>query len=655
MTDEFETTTNGPSVEEDLTSRVPTPPAPSTPISTPIVPTAPLTPVSRASLPPQSFEHEVAWSSADAAEAIPVVTATRPRRGGRARWAISIAVIALVITTSVGVALLITGRSSTSAVLGYVPDDAIMYGEVRLDLPGDQRSAVGEFLSKFPGFADQAALDPKLDEILDQLVKDATNGDQTFTTNIKPWFDGELGFSMGPLPSATSLLNDPSSIGSFRALALVSIKDPVAAQAWFTAAIAKTGATPTTEAYDGTTLTVFATGTGPKAAFALVDGKVAVAGDIVSVKAAVDTKGASRFSSQPGPKAAIDSATGDYIGFVYVGLRPLMDWTNQMSSAGSQGTGLQNTALSAAMLKVVPDWGASWLRIERDAVVLQVVAPKPETPIGPTENRTSAVVAHIPGTAVVTFTSDDFGKTVKQYLDLYRSEPAYKSVLDQVDQALGLVGGEDAAIGWAGDTAAVVNISDGTPEGGLIVAPTDKAAADHLFTSLRSFIALAGAQQGVSVRDEIYNGTTLTIVDLGDIHDRSGMAGGIASGGLTLPTGHIELAYAVTGDIVVIGSGPAFVKHVLDTTTATSLASNGRYKSLADRAGSGTGTTFVDITAIRGLLEKAATGAVDATGPALLAKYEKDVKPFLVPFDAAVMSGSVNGDMTRSVIYITVK
>ena len=33
-----------------------------------------------------------------------------------------------------------------------------MYGEVRLDLPGDQRAEIGEFLSKFPGFADQAAL-----------------------------------------------------------------------------------------------------------------------------------------------------------------------------------------------------------------------------------------------------------------------------------------------------------------------------------------------------------------------------------------------------------------------------------------------------------------------------------------------------------------
>ena len=68
-------------------------------------------------------------------------------------------------------------------------------------------------------------------------------------------------------------------------------------------------------------------------------------------------------------------------------------------------------------------------------------------------------------------------------LDLYRSEPSFKPVLDQVDQALGLIGGPDAAFGWAGDTAIVVTNGETAPEGGLIVVPTDKAAAEHLFTA----------------------------------------------------------------------------------------------------------------------------------------------------------------------------
>ena len=281
---------------------------------------------------------------------------------------------------------------------------------------------------------------------------------------------------------------------------------------------------------------------------------------------------------------------------------------------------------------------------------MESVAPKAETPIGPTDNRASAVIEHVPGTAVVAVATNDLGKTLKQSLDLYRSEPAFKSTIDQLDQALGLVGGADTAFGWAGDTAIVVDIADGAPEGGLIVAPTDKTAAEHLFTSLRAFIALGGAQAGITLRDETYNGATITTVDLGDPAKLLGASGAV--GAVPLPGGRLEVAYAVTGDLVVIGSGSSFVKHVLDTTKATSLAANERYSKLAGRAGTGVATAFVDISAIRGLIEKAVAGTVGTAG---LARYETDIKPFLVPFDAVVASGSVSGGMTRSVVYITVK
>ena len=60
-----------------------------------------------------------------------------------------------------------------------------------------------------------------------------------------------------------------------------------------------------------------------------------------------------------------------------------------------------------------------------------------------------------------------------------------------------------------------------------------------------------------------------------------------------------------------------------------------------------------DISAVRGLIEKAAAdGKTDAAD---LKKYETDIKPFLVPFDAMFAAGSIDGDLTRSVIYITVK
>ncbi len=576
-----------------------------------------------------------------------------PRRAGRLRWVVGLAIVAVVIGASAAVAALMTGRSPAATVLGYVPDKTIIYTEVRLDLPGDQRRSVGAFLSKFPGFADQAALDTKLDEVLDRLIKDATHDDQTYTADIKPWFDGELAFSVGPLPDPTSLSADPvTSLGSVRFLALLSVKDQAGAQAWFDKAFSKAQAKTTTETYNGATLTLFGAGTSPQAAFAVIDGKVAVAGDVASVKAAIDSKGSSGFAAEADPKAALTSTDGDHIGFAYLAIKPLVAWSQEVAKSVPGGV---SSPINAAMVSFLPDWGAYWLRIEGDAVVLQAMAPKPAKALGPTEDRTSPVVDHIPAGAVVAAVAHDTGKTLGQTLDLFKSDPSLKPMIDGFEQVTGVVGGTDAAIGWIGDTAVVINVADGTPEGGLIIVPTDKDAATRLFTSLRTLIGLGGEQAGVTIRDEPYAGTTITIVDLGDaavLAELAGMAGqGSVAAAIPLPTGRVEIAFAVTDEVVVIGSGPAFVRHVLDTTSATSLASNDRYKALAGRAGTGSGSSFVDIAAIRGLIEKAVADA----DPAALAAYEKAVKPYLAPFDALYASSSVGGDLTSSTILITVK
>lgn len=593
--------------------------------------------------------YEPAPEAAPAASVLPPEAAPR---GARYRWAIAVGVVAGVVAVSALTLGLFTGRGANATVLGYVPNDAIMYGEARLDLPGDQRAAVGQFLSKFPGFADQSAVETKIDEVLDRLVGGATNGDQAFSSDIKPWFGGELAFSVGALPDPSQLSGaDPAAMADARFLVLVSVKDEAAAKAWFDSVIAETGATTSTETYGGAALTLFPAlfvgEVGQQGAYALLNGKVAVAGDVTSVKAAVDTKGAGGFASQAEPKAALEAITGNHVGFVYIALRPLMEWSSQVS-----GAGVARTVPSDALLGLVPDWGAFALRVEGDALVMEAVAPKPQAPLGPTDNRTSSVADHVPGSAVALAVSHDYGRSLLQALDAYRSDLALKPIIDSVDQAIGVLGGTDAAIGWIGDLGITVTRPDAGVEGGLVIVPTDRAAAERLFTSLRTLASLGGATLGVSVRDEAYAGTTITIVDLGDVADLAAQAGlSPEMLGTGLPTRRVELAYAITDQVVVLGSGPGFVRHVLDTTAATSIASNERYRALAARVGEGTGIGFADLTAIRGLIESA-MGNADA---AARAEYEENVKPFLTPFDALVWSGSVEGDLTRSTVIVTVK
>jgi len=584
------------------------------------------------------------------APVVPVAATTSGPKPSRGRWAAALIAAGLIVALTAGLVAALVGRSPDATVMGYVPSGTVVYGEVRLDLPGDQRQAVGQFLSHFPGFADQSALDTKLDEALDRLVADATKDQQTYTKDIKPWFGGELAMSVGPLPDPSSLKASGSAgaMDTGRALALLSIKDPTAAQAWFDAAFKGAGASPTTETYGGTTMTVFSSSKGPKAAFAIIDGKVAVAGTLDGVKAAIDTKGNSGFKDDPDVKAALDSAKDDHLAFGYVALKSMLDWTQQVGATvkGQLGSAAPDAAMTQTMLKFVPDWGASWLRVENDALVMEATSPKTASTVGPTQDRSSEVTKHVPSSAVVVATANDVGKTVQGTLDLYKGDASLKDVTDKVDQALGVLGGAENAIGWIGDSAFVVDHPGDAIDGGLVILPTDAKAAGSFFTSIKNLASLSGAA-GVTFSERDHGGTTITVATI----DLAGLAGSAPVQAFKMPISKIELAWATTGDVVVIGSSPGFVERVLDTTDGTSIASNDRYKGLMGRVGTGTSSLFVDITAIRGVAENFMKGA-DATA---LKGYETDVKPFLTPFDALAASHSVGSDVNRSTVIITVK
>lgn len=587
-----------------------------------------------------------------AADAAPATTVLAPgaTASGNRRWVIAAGVVGVLVVASALAFSLFTGRSASAVVLGYVPSDSIMYGEIRMDLPGDQRAAVGEFLSKFPGFADQSTIDTKIDEVLDRLVGGATDGAQSFSSDIKPWFGGEVAFSVGALPDPDTLESPDARMDAARFLALLSVKDEATALAWFDSVIveAGSGSQRSSEAYGDTTIYHFVGPNEPPGAYALLDGKVAVIGDPASVRAAADTGGSGSFGATPEFKAALDATTGDHVGFMYIALRPLLEWSSGLTGEAIPG-GLSGDVLTG----LIPDWTAFALRVEGDALRMETVAPKPE---GETAAlQVSTVAEHVPSTAIALSVSNDYGEGILSTLDTYRAEPSLKDVIDSVDQAIGLLGGADAAVGWIGDLGVAVTRTETGVEGGLVITPTDRAAADRLFTSLRTLISLGGSAMGITVRDEAYAGTTITIVDLGDLTDLAGLAGlaGVPPEALEtdLPAGRIELAYAVTDQVVVIGSGPGFVRSVLDTTPATSLAQNERYKALVSRAGAGTGSSFADITAIREMIEGAMVNA-DA-GERI--EYEENIKPFLTPLDALVGSSAIQGDVNRSTVIITVK
>ena len=63
-------------------------------------------------------------------------------RMSRSRWVVALSAVALVTALTAAIVYALVGRSPEATVLGYVPSGAVVYGEVRLDLPGDQRREI---------------------------------------------------------------------------------------------------------------------------------------------------------------------------------------------------------------------------------------------------------------------------------------------------------------------------------------------------------------------------------------------------------------------------------------------------------------------------------------------------------------------------------
>ena len=159
------------------------------PESTP--PAASWPPPADPALPPIESTEPGAAAPAQAVQRDSGYTVTgRTRRSTGLRWAVALVGVAIVLVATAAVFALTAGGPKISAAVGYMPDNVVQYAEYRLDLPGDQRQKVAEFLSVFPGFKDQSTIDAKLDETFDKIVAAVSSNEQTYTADIKPWFGG---------------------------------------------------------------------------------------------------------------------------------------------------------------------------------------------------------------------------------------------------------------------------------------------------------------------------------------------------------------------------------------------------------------------------------------------------------------------------------
>jgi hypothetical protein len=562
------------------------------------------------------------------------------RRASRLRWGIALLVTALVVAGGIAAVVLLTGQKAPSTVAGYAPVGGTAYGELRLDMPGDQKQQLGQFLSKFPGFADQSTLDVKLDDVLDRVIRAASDDRQDWTTKIKPWFGGQLGFSVGQLPP-------PDAPEAARGLLILSITDADRARAWFDEVSADLPRSETN--HQNVPLTVFGQD-GKSGAMAIHDGRMMLIGDEASVRSAIDTGGRSAFSTEGGLPDALAAIDGADLGYVFLDTASYGAWLNDAAEAMPGGSALPISELSAELL---PDWLLLRLQARGDALAFEAVMPHIESLSAAGDNRAGVLAGHVPPSTFLLVEGHEVGASIREWIDVARQDPDAAQAIAAFEQQVALIGGLDGLIGWMGDGAIALARDGAELTGGLVLQPKDAAGAERLLGVLRAGLELAGAAQGITVRDEDYNGTTITIYDLGDLASLGQMFGAAAGlpPGVEPPSGRLELSVVSTEQVVAISASPAFARAVIDAGSGASLADDARYQGLIARVGAqNVGSSFTDVTAIRELIEGAA-----GQSPEALAAYERDVKPYLLPLDAIVQGTVRDGDLDRTTTVVVVK
>ncbi len=564
----------------------------------------------------------------------PATPGGRGRPAGTLRWGVALVVVALVVgAASVGTVLMTSG-ATTSAVEGWIPAGTIAYLEARADLPGDQRENVGNIIATFPGFKDQASLDSKIDQALDEVLQKTGI---SWTSDLKPWVAGEVGVAVTGdlLDIAAADRNDPATAKAPDRgfVVLASVKDVAAATDWVAKEV---GGTASTSAYADGTITTVDRG-GMTLAWA-TRGTVLFLGPEVTVKAALDTNGASPVAASSGFMAAKAAAPGAYLGFGYLDTASLLH--SLMSLAGG-AAGVPASCLDSAVA-AAPGWSAGFAHASGGALVMDHVAPAVTAgaATGPVATDTSsAIAAHLPATTLIAIEGRQAGPALVALWSEIEAgiacDPAGKAALDKVDTALAAIGGIGSLAGWAGDAALAVTRDGTTWGGGLAAIATDPAAATRTLDQLRAVLALAGGGAGISVAQQPYAAGTITVVTL------PALPGTGAAGVATPP-----LAVTAQGSLFAIGTVD-FVKAVLDTPASAGLASQAGYQHAIDVAGgAGVVDAYVNITGVREGLES----LIPATDQA---RYTTDVQPFLAPLDAfAAVEKAPAGTRTSQFVVI---
>ena len=203
-------------------------------------------------------------------------------------------------------------------------------------------------------------------------------------------------------------------------LLLLSIKNEALARAWFTNVITRVRRHGRRRDVRGIDLTVFTDVkvAAARAAFAVVDGKVAIVGDIASVKAAIDTNGSSALAASDDFEAATGGAHRRSLGSCSSSCAA--SWTPRSQWPGHRVRAAHQRLADG----LVPEWAAFRLRVEGDALEMDSAMPHVDAAPGPDDNDANGVAAFAPPSTIALAAATTTERRSPSQVALYRRDPS---------------------------------------------------------------------------------------------------------------------------------------------------------------------------------------------------------------------------------------
>jgi hypothetical protein len=456
-----------------------------------------------------------------------------------------------------GYFLLFSASSDRAAALA--PGDSAFYVNIYLQPSTGQQMNLGGLIGRLPGFADEASLDEKVDQVVQNLLGTTGLG-LDYEEQIKPWLGSQIAVAGWPVDGDAA---------APEAVFIVEVKDRELAETALGEFATDSGLSFAGETYQGVDMQVAENG-----AYAFVGEMLVIGESSAGVKAVVDVdSGGASLADRDDFRTTMDGLPADHLASAFVDLAALAQATE---------TTEQLSAFSTA--------GAA-LVAERDGIRLSGSAPFEVDQAAAASaagfglgGEPSSLVDWMPEDTVAELVIFGLRQTLEDAEDAASSAPQGEEITSALDTIRAL-----ASFGFGIDIdadllplldrevgIAVSGLDAGLPSGQVLLRPEDPEAAEAALTRIVDRLVATGA---ATERTEDGEGAEITV--------------------LTIPEAG-EVAYTLTDGIIIIGLGVDGVSAAIDAhADGNALAGNDRYVQTFEVAGVRAGNElYVDISAV---------------------------------------------------------